>query len=146
MENDSCWRYSAGVWCVFFIKYFSSVGCTWWLISSRLCHWTHCHYLHHCYCHHYHGYHCYCHDYGRLRTVSLFSVVCWAKRDTRKWPRMWLMARDGRGTKKETMVIFVIIVLFILIIITIIKATCHCYNLSSSSLPSLILTVSHKLQ
>ena len=36
----------------------------------------------------------------RLRAVSLFSVVCRAKRETRKWPRAWLMARDGRGTKK----------------------------------------------
>ena len=35
---------------------------------------------------------------GRLRAVSLFSV---AKRETRKWPRARLMARDGRGTKKE---------------------------------------------
>ena len=34
----------------------------------------------------------------RLRAVSLFSVVRRAKRETRKWPRAWLMARDGRGT------------------------------------------------
>ena len=27
----------------------------------------------------------------RLRAVSLFSVVRWAKRETRKWPRAWLM-------------------------------------------------------
>ena len=38
---------------------------------------------------------------ARLRAVSLFSVVCRAKRETRKGPRAWLMARDGRGTKKE---------------------------------------------
>ena len=38
---------------------------------------------------------------GRLRAVSLFSVVHRAKREKRKWPRAWLMARDGRGTKKE---------------------------------------------
>ena len=31
----------------------------------------------------------------RLRAVSLFSVVRWAKRKTRKWPLAWLMARDG---------------------------------------------------
>ena len=37
----------------------------------------------------------------RRRAVSLFSVVRRAKRETRKWPRMWLMARDRRGTKKE---------------------------------------------
>ena len=37
----------------------------------------------------------------RLRTVSLFSVVRRAKRETRKWPRAWLMARDGIDTKKE---------------------------------------------
>ena len=37
----------------------------------------------------------------RLRAVSLFSVVRGAKRETRKWPRAWLMARDGRSTKKE---------------------------------------------
>ena len=37
----------------------------------------------------------------RLRAVSLFSVVRRAKREKRKWPRAWLMARDGRGTKKE---------------------------------------------
>ena len=36
----------------------------------------------------------------RLRAVSLFSVVRRAKRETRKWPRAWLMVRDGRGTKK----------------------------------------------
>ena len=29
-----------------------------------------------------------------------FSVVRRAKRETRKWPRARLMARDGRGTKK----------------------------------------------
>ena len=34
----------------------------------------------------------------RLRAVSRFSVVRRAKRETRKWPRAWLMARDGRGT------------------------------------------------
>ena len=33
----------------------------------------------------------------RLRAVSLFSVVRRAKRETRKWPRAWLKARDGRG-------------------------------------------------
>ena len=38
---------------------------------------------------------------GRLRAVCLFSVVRRAKRETRKWPRVWLMARDGRGKKKE---------------------------------------------
>ena len=38
---------------------------------------------------------------ARLRAVSLFSVVRQAKRETRKGPRAWLMARDGRGTKKE---------------------------------------------
>ena len=32
----------------------------------------------------------------RLRAVSLFSVVRRTKRETRKWPRAWLMARDGR--------------------------------------------------
>ena len=37
---------------------------------------------------------------SRLQAVSLFSVVRRAKRETRKWPRAWLMARDGRGTKK----------------------------------------------
>ena len=37
----------------------------------------------------------------RLRAVSLFSVVRRAKRETRKWPRAWLTARDERGTKKE---------------------------------------------
>ena len=31
----------------------------------------------------------------RLRAVSLFSVVRRAIRETRKWPRAWLMARDG---------------------------------------------------
>ena len=31
----------------------------------------------------------------RLRAVSLFSVVRRAKRETRKWPRARLMARDG---------------------------------------------------
>ena len=31
----------------------------------------------------------------RLRAVSLFSVVRRAKRETRKWPRAWLIARDG---------------------------------------------------
>ena len=35
----------------------------------------------------------------RLRAVSLFSVVRRAKRQTRKWPRAWLMARDGRGCR-----------------------------------------------
>ena len=35
----------------------------------------------------------------RLRAVSLFSVVRRAKRETRKWPRAWLMARDGRGCR-----------------------------------------------
>jgi len=30
----------------------------------------------------------------RLRAVSLFSVVRRAKRETSKWPRAWLMARD----------------------------------------------------
>ena len=34
---------------------------------------------------------------GRLRAVSLFSVVCRAKGETRKWPRAWLMTWDGRG-------------------------------------------------
>ena len=33
--------------------------------------------------------------YGRLRAVSLFSEVRRAKRETRKWPRAWLMTRDG---------------------------------------------------
>ena len=32
----------------------------------------------------------------RLRAVSLFSVVCRAKRETRKWPRAWLMALVSR--------------------------------------------------
>ena len=36
---------------------------------------------------------------SRLRAVSLFSVVHRAKRETRKWPRAWLMARDGRGPR-----------------------------------------------
>ena len=40
-------------------------------------------------------------NYLRLRAVSLFSVVRRAERETRKWPRAWLMARDGRVTKKE---------------------------------------------
>ena len=31
----------------------------------------------------------------RLRAVSLFSVVRRAKRETRKWPRAGLMAREG---------------------------------------------------
>ena len=31
----------------------------------------------------------------RLRAVSVFSVARRAKRGTRKWPRAWLMARDG---------------------------------------------------
>ena len=30
--------------------------------------------------------------------VTDFSVVRRAKRETREWPRAWLMARDGRGT------------------------------------------------
>ena len=34
---------------------------------------------------------------ARLRAVFLFSVVRQAKRETRKWPRAWLMVRDGRG-------------------------------------------------
>ena len=38
----------------------------------------------------------------RLRAGSLFTVVPRAKRETRKWPRAWLMARDGRGAKKES--------------------------------------------
>ena len=42
-------------------------------------------------------------DWYRLRPVSLFSVVRRAKRETRKWPRARLMARDGRGTKKESL-------------------------------------------
>ena len=33
---------------------------------------------------------------SRLRAVSLFSVVHRAKRETRKWPRALLMARDGQ--------------------------------------------------
>ena len=37
--------------------------------------------------------------FNRLRAVSLFSVVRRAKRETRKWPRAWLMARDGRGSR-----------------------------------------------
>ena len=37
--------------------------------------------------------------YNRLRAVSLFSVVRRAKRETHKWPRAWLMARDGRGCR-----------------------------------------------
>ena len=32
----------------------------------------------------------------RLLAVSLFSVVRRAKRETRKWPCVWLMAREGR--------------------------------------------------
>ena len=32
-----------------------------------------------------------------------FSVVRRAKRETRKWPRARLMARGGRGTKKESL-------------------------------------------
>ena len=40
---------------------------------------------------------------ARLRAVSLFSVVRRAKRETRKWPRARLMARDGRGTKRTPM-------------------------------------------
>ena len=36
---------------------------------------------------------------SRLRAASLFSVVRWAKREICKWPRAWLMARDGRGTR-----------------------------------------------
>ena len=35
----------------------------------------------------------------RLRAVSFFSLVRRAKRETRKWPRAWLMARDGRGCR-----------------------------------------------
>ena len=38
-------------------------------------------------------------QYPRLRAVSLFSVVRRAKHETRKWPRAWLMARNGRGTR-----------------------------------------------
>ena len=41
--------------------------------------------------------------FNRLRAVSLFSVVRRAKRETREWPRARLMARDGRGTKKESL-------------------------------------------
>ena len=33
---------------------------------------------------------------SRLRAASLFSVVRRAKRETRKWPRAWLMARFAR--------------------------------------------------
>ena len=33
---------------------------------------------------------------SRLRAASLFSVVRRAKRETRKWPRAWLMARFVR--------------------------------------------------
>ena len=40
----------------------------------------------------------------RLRAVSLFSVVCRVKRETRKWPRAWLMARDGRGCRPRSRV------------------------------------------
>ena len=36
---------------------------------------------------------------SRLRAVSLFSIVRRAKCETRKWPRAWLMARDGRGCR-----------------------------------------------
>ena len=36
---------------------------------------------------------------NRLRAVSLFSVVRRAKRETRKWPRACLMARDRRSTR-----------------------------------------------
>ena len=39
-----------------------------------------------------------------LRAVSLFSVVRRARRETRKWPRAWLKARDGRGTRAATLV------------------------------------------
>ena len=35
-------------------------------------------------------------SYNRLRAVSLFSVVRRTKREKRKWPRAWLMARDPR--------------------------------------------------
>ena len=41
---------------------------------------------------------CWC-SYSRLLAVSLFSVVRRAKRGTRKWPRAWLMARDGGGCR-----------------------------------------------
>ena len=43
---------------------------------------------------------------SRLRAVSLFSVVRRAKCETRKRPRAWLMVRDGRGTKKESLSFF----------------------------------------
>ena len=33
--------------------------------------------------------------WNRLRAVYLFSVVHRGKRETRKWPRAWLMAWDG---------------------------------------------------
>ena len=35
----------------------------------------------------------------RLRAVSLFSVVRRAKRETRKWPRAWLMITMGCGSE-----------------------------------------------
>ena len=35
----------------------------------------------------------------RLWAVSLFSVVRRAKRETSKWPRAWLMARDDDGSR-----------------------------------------------
>ena len=37
----------------------------------------------------------------RLQAVSLFSVVRRAKRETRKWPRAWLMAREALTKPEE---------------------------------------------
>ena len=45
-------------------------------------------------------------SFFRLRAVSLFSVVRWAKRETSKWPHAWLTARDGKGTKTERLSFF----------------------------------------
>ena len=35
---------------------------------------------------------------NRLRAVSFFRSPSCEARETRKWPRVWLKARDGRGT------------------------------------------------
>ena len=37
---------------------------------------------------------------SRLLAASLSSVVRRAKREIRKWPRAWVMARDGRGRSR----------------------------------------------
>ena len=40
----------------------------------------------------------------RLQAVSLFSLLCRVKRETRKWRRAWLMARNGRGCRPRSRV------------------------------------------